>query len=77
MDEGLFAKYKKQINRRSDAKGKIIAFIIQQTGITLEETEISISGKKVSFHISSVKRTSLMKHQCGPLLESIGYTLRW
>lgn len=75
MDQGLFSKHIRAITRRSDAKQDIITHIQTTTGIQLEESEISLTKKKVTLFVSSVKKAALTKRRCSEMLQTLGYTL--
>ncbi len=76
MDEGLFARHALQIGKQRDAKGELISSIKETTGISVEESEIVISKKQVTLHVSSVKKSKLLQKNLKGLLEAQGYTLR-
>jgi hypothetical protein len=76
MDEGLFARHALQIRKQQDAKRELILRIKETTGISIEESEIVVSKKQVTLHLSSVKKSKLLQKKVKEILETQGYTLR-
>ena len=76
MDEGLFARHAHQLRKRDNAKGEIIECVQDATGITLLESEISLTKKEVRLHLSSVKKSRLVQKDVTSILQAKGYTLR-
>lgn len=75
MDQGLFAKYLRKIESHTKNKEELISFLTEETGIEVEDRELSLEGKKIHLAISSVKKASLLKKGIRSLLEQKGYTL--
>lgn len=76
MEQGLFAKYIRTVKERTHAKQEIIASLLEQTGIQIEESEITLSKKKVILSMSSVKKTALIQKGSKDYLQTLGYTLQ-
>lgn len=76
MDQGLFAKYVRNIDNHINSKQLIITTLFEKTGILLEESEIVFVKKQVSFLTSSVKKTKLIQKGAQKILSDIGYTLQ-
>jgi type II secretory pathway component PulL len=76
MDEGLFSKHLLQLRKQKDAKTKIISFLEEKTGVSLEEKDFDISNKTVHLQVSSVKKAKLLQKNSGGLLSELGYTLQ-
>ncbi len=76
MEQGLFSKYIRNIKERENNKQEIITSIVETTGVLLNESEISISKKKISISTSSVKKTAILQKKGKEVLESLGYTLQ-
>lgn len=76
MEQGLFARYIRNIKERENNKQEIITSIAQTTGVLLDESEISISKKKISISTSSVKKTAILQKKGKEALESLGYILQ-
>lgn len=75
MDQGLFVKHIQSLLSRSTAKKEIIAFLLEKTGVQVEEEEITLSKKNILLSMSSVKKTSLIQKGSKDILQGIGYTL--
>jgi hypothetical protein len=75
MDEGLFAKHIASLTKRTDAKQEIISTIYKQTGILLEESQLTLEKKKITLSISSVVRAQLVTKKAQDALSSLGYTI--
>ena len=76
MEQGLFSKYIRNIKERENNKQEIITSIAETTGVLLDESEISISKKKISISTSSVKKTVILQKKGKEVLESLGYVLQ-
>lgn len=76
MEQGLFSKYIRNIKERGNNKQEIITSIAETTGVLLDESEISISKKKISISTSSVKKTVILQKKGKEVLESLGYILQ-
>lgn len=76
MEQGLFARYIRNIKERENNKQEIITSIAQTTGVLLDESEIRISKKKISISTSSVKKTAILQKKGKEVLESLGYILQ-
>lgn len=75
MDQGLFAKYIHSILVHTNTKQKIATFLLEKTGVVVEESEITIIKKNITLSISSVKKTILIQKRSKDILQTIGYTL--
>jgi len=75
MDNSLFKKHLKLFNERDENKTKIIKHIKEKINFNLKEEEIKIEGKKVSFHLSSIKKSVLYKNNIKQILEEIDFKL--
>ena len=75
MDQSLFKKHTNSLENRKNNKQEIISYIEQQTGVLLEEKNISISKKTITFHISSVVKQKLFQNKIEKLLLVKGFTL--
>lgn len=75
MDQGLFAKHIHTVLTRNSKKQEIISFLLEKTGIQVNEEEFTLSKKKISFTTSSVKKTALIQKGTEALLQSLGYSL--
>lgn len=73
MDNSLFNKYKKVVIQRDQDKEKIITFIQNHTSITLQNNEITLDGKKITLHLSSIKKAHLFKKNIKQLLKEEGF----
>lgn len=76
MEQGLFGKYIRNIKERENTKQEIITSIVNTTGVLLNESEISISKKKINISTSSVKKTAILQKKGKEVLEALGYTLQ-
>ena len=76
MEQGLFTKYAHTLKERTDSKQEIISSLLKLTGIQIEESEITLSKKKINFLMSSVKKTSLIQKGSKEYLQTLGYTLQ-
>ena len=77
MDEGLFTKHIKHIQKQNNIKKEILVYLLQKTGIHIKEKEITISKKEIILQTSSVKRTLLSQKNIQHILQEIGYTLKY
>jgi hypothetical protein len=75
MDNGLFSKYKNLIVKNKELKTDLAAKIEKETGIKLTEKEITVKGRRVSFHVSSTKKTTLTLKEVERILKEEGYSL--
>lgn len=75
MDEGLFSRHLKKINERESEKKKLIAIIQEETGVTVSESELSLSKKEVILSVSSVKKTKLLQKGVHVILRKHGFIL--
>lgn len=75
MDQGLFSKHIRNILERNSKKKELIQFLLEKTGVCLDESEIIISKKDISFSVSSVKKSILLKKGLADLVESKGMRL--
>ena len=75
MDNSLFDKYKKVVEKRDEDKEIIINFIKEKTGVILDYNEIIIDEKKITLNISSIKKSILFKNKVGELLKELGFIL--
>lgn len=75
MEKGLFEKYNKVLHHQSSQKKEIIDFIQTTSGVIFSEEEIVIQKKKLSFHISSVKKTILKNKIITEFLTQKGYII--
>ena len=76
MEQGLFSKYIRNIKERENTKQEVITSIINATGVSLDESEITISKKKIHISTSSVKKTVIFQKGGKEVLESLGYSLQ-
>ncbi len=76
MEQGLFGKYIRNIKERENTKQEIITSILNTTGVVLNESEITISKKKIHISTSSVKKTAILQKKGKEALESLGYSLQ-
>lgn len=76
MNEGLFKKHIQQILLRTDAKQKIIATILEKTGIVIEASEITLSKKTIILSTSSVKKAALLQKGSKEIVHTLGYILQ-
>jgi hypothetical protein len=76
MERGLFAKHLHTILTRNAVKEDLIRSLLEKTGITLLESEITLSQKKVTISTSSVKKTALLQKGCADILSRLGYFLQ-
>ena len=77
MDDGLFGKYGKLLTVRNTALEEIRTYIKKETGVILEQEEIILTKKTLSFQTSSVKKTTLRKKSVIEFLTTKGYTIKW
>ena len=77
MDDGLFGKYGKLLIVRNTALEEIRTYIKKETGVILEQEEIILTKKTLSFQTSSVKKTTLRKKSVIEFLTTKGYTIKW
>lgn len=75
MDEGLFTKHLRVIKAKQVGKQEVLQIILQATGISLTEDEISLSKKKVKITTSSVVKAMLAKKKVNEHLISAGYVV--
>lgn len=76
MDQGLFGKYVKQIERVHKEKEELCSFIESVTSISLSENEITLVNKKVTITTSSVKKSFLERSSLKEALLQKGYSLQ-
>lgn len=76
MEQGLFGKYIRNIKERENTKQEIITSIVNTTGVLLDESEVSISKKKINISTSSVKKTAILQKKGKEALEALGYILQ-
>lgn len=76
MNEGLFEKYSKVLQKKKSEKEEIINLLKEITEIIFKEEEIEINKKIISFHISSVKKTILNQKNIKIKLEEKGYSMK-
>lgn len=76
MDEGLFLKHIRKLKEVLSDKQEVITCIQEATGITLQESEITLSKKEVGIHTSSVKRNSLIQKNYIQVLKEKGFTVK-
>jgi hypothetical protein len=76
MDQGLFAKHIRNIQERTNTKQIIIDILTEKTGVTLEESEITLKKKTVTLTTSSVKKAALIQKGGKEVLLSQGYSLQ-
>ncbi len=74
MDTSLFAKYSTQIKNNQQEKKDLLTHIQTTIGISLQENEITIKEKNVSFNVSSVLRNILVQKNIQNILIEKGYT---
>jgi hypothetical protein len=73
MNEGLFEKYKKVLSQKADEKETVCILIKNETGVLLSNNEIQIDNKKVTLHVSSVKKAVLQQKKITHILQQNGY----
>ena len=74
MEEGLFKKYTKAIQKQQSEKKEIIELIFEKTNLLLNEEELIIQKGKILFTLSSVKKTILLRKDIKEILITKGYT---
>jgi len=74
MDQGLFGKYRREINTRKNTINEIIDCIKELTGVVLDPSEIVLKKKTISFQTSSVKKSILQTTKCKEILHQKGFT---
>ena len=75
MEDGLFNKYKKQIQKQKNEKKEVCDLIEEKTGIKIEESKITISKKSIQINISSVIKQKLFQKDITKVLKEKGYSL--
>jgi hypothetical protein len=75
MDNALFEKYKKTINKKIEEKQKIIDLIKKETKIIIKEDQIILKNKKINLIINSTQKMKLKLNNIYSKLEQIGYKL--
>lgn len=76
MEEGLFLKYKKNIQNKIDERGEICKEIKEKTGINIDEKNISINKKEIVINTSSVIRNKLIQKNIKNTIFKNGYTIK-
>ncbi len=76
MDSSLFSKHAKTLIRQNENKERVTV-LAKQLGITLSESEFTLSGKKIILHVSSAKKMMLHTRKLAELLKEQGYTLSY
>jgi hypothetical protein len=76
MDQGLFTKHILRIQQQQDSKQEVLDYIKITTGVTLTNTEITITKKTIHFSVSSVKRGLLIQKNIKNILLEKGYFLK-
>jgi hypothetical protein len=76
MDSSLFSKHAKTLIRQNENK-EHVSTLVKQLGITLTESEFTLSGKKIILHVSSAKKTILHTRKLNEFLKEHGYTLSY
>jgi lactam utilization protein B len=76
MNEGLFEKYRKVIQKKKNEKQEVIDMLQELTGIEFTEQELQIEKKVISFHVSSVKKSIVLQKNIQSGLKEKGYTLK-
>ncbi|MEN9337947.1 MAG: hypothetical protein RIQ41_261 [Candidatus Parcubacteria bacterium] len=75
MEEGLFAKHVRVIKAKQAGKQEVLSLIVQTTGISLTEDEVTLSKKRVTITTSSATKTILTQKKLRAHLEAAGYSL--
>ena len=75
MDEGLFQKHLRIVAKHSLQKQTVISLLQEKTGITLDDDEFLLEGKKLTLFTSSAKKNILLQKGMKDILSSEGYTL--
>lgn len=76
MNEGLFVKYGKVLKQKKSEKEDVINLLKQITGIDFITQEIKIEKKVISFQISSVKKSIIIKKNIQIKLKEKGYSIK-
>ncbi len=76
MDQGLFTKHIRTLQKRESDKVCIIEALLEKTGIKFKESEIEIAKKRITFSTSSVKKTAFIQKGGKDILTALGYSLR-
>ena len=76
MDEGLFSRYKKQIEEQKENKQDLIMYIKKYTGILLEDNEIQITKKEISLFVSSIVKQRLFQKNIEKILKERGFVVK-
>lgn len=76
MDESLFIKHLVQIKKQKNSKEEVINYIKEKTGIELEELNITVSKKQITFNISSTIKQKLHQKNINKVLEEKGYLVK-
>lgn len=75
MDQGLFLKHIKTIKEASSLQQQCINDIYITTGIVIDSNEIMVFNKKVTLHVSSVKKSRLIQKGIQDYCNSKGFYL--
>lgn len=76
MDNSLFEKYKKVINKQEVEKERIINLIKEKTGIVLKEKQIVLDeNKKVTIFVSSIQKNIFKLKNVSDFLKKEGFLL--
>lgn len=75
MEENLFSRYTKVVQKNQEEKNSLIESIYKQTSVLLQGKEIIIEKKKVTIQTSSVKKAELYRKKVKEVLQEKGYTL--
>lgn len=76
MDEGLFTKYRKQLTHQKETKQNLCDLIEKETGVSLEENEISITKNQIQLHTTSVVKQKLFQKNIEKLLKTKNFILK-
>ncbi len=77
MEQGLFDKYKKELQKRTQNKEVVILYIQEVTGILLTEDVIELKKKQINLHISSTQKNHFHTKNLKELLKKEGYILNY
>lgn len=77
MDNSLFSKYQKVIKDSGDKKQAVIDLIEKNSGLKLNNEEISIKKKEINLFISSAKKSKLHQSEIKKILNEAGYILNF
>lgn len=77
MDLSLFLKHKKTLDIQEKEKVRVQMLISEAAGITLPLEQITVTSKKITLTISSVKKMSIHRAHIQDVLARDGYILSY